>query len=222
MKKFLKENSELLWFSVVLFKGIWYFLTQHIGLEYHNVYCTVDKMVPFMPAFVIPYVIWYLYIPVLMLCLYIYNRKFFVIQAKGYLLGVIISGLIFVIYPTSIDFRPVVTGNDVFSLLISLIYSNDHPVNVLPSLHCFEALFIYLTTFYGLKIAKKKENTCLLNWDKIHLWEISFGALAILICLSTMFIKQHSFLDVVSASFLAVLLFLISKGYVKSQKIQVL
>lgn len=229
MNKFLKSNKDLLWFSVILVKALWYFLTQFIGLEYHEVYSPIDDSIPFLAPFVIPYVIWYLYIPFLMFLLYKYNLKFFKLQAKGYLAGVIISGLFFIFYPTMISFRPVIDQKDIFSYIVTLIYSNDKPVNVFPSLHCFEAIFVHLTTFYGLKLAlfscqnpKLKDSSISKNNSKsnIYLFEkveklnslmklksLSL-CLSILICLSTMFIKQHSILDVISGVFMAILIYL--------------
>ena len=99
---------------------------------------------------------------------------------------------VFVLYPTRIDFRPAADGTGVFLALCRLIYAHDAPVNVFPSLHCYEALVLHLVTFRTPPLCARKA-----------LRLVSF-VLVLLICLSTLFVKQHSAADLIAGCTLAV------------------
>ena len=60
--------------------------------------------------------------------------------------------------------------------------------------HCFEAVCVHLTAFSVPQLRKKTG------------WRIASATLSVLICLSTVFIKQHSVLDLIAGVLLAVLL----------------
>ena len=65
-------------------------------------------------------------------------------------------------------------------------------MNVLPSLHCYEALSIHLSTFrsrFG---------------GKHPVLRAASAVLVLLICLSTVFIKQHSAVDLAAGCALAI------------------
>ena len=79
--------------------------------------------------------------------------------------------------------------------LCRLIYANDQPYNVLPSLHCYEATAIHLASFGG---AAGRRYTGL---------RAASAVIAVLICLSTLFVKQHSVLDLLSGCLLAGLVY---------------
>ena len=118
--------------------------------------------------------------------------------------GAYFCGLIFLLYPSAIDFRPTPQGRDLFSALCRLIYASDRPVNVFPSLHCYEALAIHLSTFHG-------------DFGRRHpVLRAESLALVIAICLSTVFVKQHSVLDLIAGVCLALVVhFLVCLFYRK-------
>ncbi|MGQ0416263.1 phosphatase PAP2 family protein [Bacillus sp. HC-TM] len=82
--------------------------------------------------------------------------------------------------------RPTVVGTDVFSELVRYIYSIDQPVNCFPSIHVLTTFVIMLAAF------KRREQ---------HVFEYYiltfFGTLIIL---STLFTKQHAFVDAVTGT----------------------
>ena len=113
-------------------------------------------------------------------------------QAAALFSGAFLCVAVFVLYPTCIDFRPAAEGTGVFLALCRLIYAHDAPVNVFPSLHCYEALVLHLVTFRTPPLRARKA-----------LRLVSF-ALVLLICLSTLFVKQHSAADLIAGCTLAV------------------
>ena len=104
------------------------------------------------------------------------------------------------------DLRPELSGEGgLFTALCRIIYAHDKPLNVFPSMHCFEALTVHLTTFSG---GLGKRHPAL---------RAGSGVLAALICLSTVFIRQHSVLDGLAGCALAVVCSALS-GKLLSQK----
>ena len=64
-------------------------------------------------------------------------------------------------------------------------------MNVFPSLHCFEAIAVHLAAFAS-------------GYGKSHrAFQVGSAIFVILICLSNVFIKQHSVLDVLGGAAVA-------------------
>ena len=191
----IKECKHGLFFLLFILIEVLYFLTQLRDIDYNLVHVSLDDMIPFLPVFVIPYVVWYVYVPGGMLYNFFVDKNAFCKQILTVISGMAISIIIFCIYPTTVDFRPSAEGDGFFLWVCRLLFSNDKPVNVLPSMHCFEAVIIHLTAFRNEKL---RRNIML---------RIGSIILSVLICLSTVFIKQHSVVDLVSGVALAYILY---------------
>jgi membrane-associated phospholipid phosphatase len=99
------------------------------------------------------------------------------------------------IYPNGLDLRPEILPRDnVFTDLVRWIYSNDTATNVLPSIHVFNSVGVCCAIHYS---------------DSLRRYPViqkGSTILTVLIVLSTMFIKQHSVVDVVSGLALSYLM----------------
>lgn len=201
VKKFFRilwrDHRDGRWFLFFPVFGIYYFFIQHIGLEYRVIHISLDDKIPFVPAFVIPYILWYLYIPATLCYVWLKDKRGFRKQLWCLYPGMILCYVLFVLFPTTVDFRPADPGSGFFAFLCRIIYSTDNPVNVFPSLHCYEAVVAHLTTFTRGPL---RHNLPL---------RISSALLTVLICLSTVFVKQHSVLDVAAGTLLALLSFVV-------------
>lgn len=187
MIDFIKKNKQMFLFLLFGVISLTYFLLQHlITTPYNVVHIPLDDAIPFLEIFIIPYVLWYIYIPLPMVFTCFSDRKRdFYAMAILLFSGAFISLAVFAIYPTCIDFRPTSFERDNLLIrLTELIYSNDKPTNVCPSMHCYESVAIHISLCKS-KIAENRK------WVKI-----SSFIMATLICLSTVFIKQHSAVDV--------------------------
>ncbi|WP_459501713.1 phosphatase PAP2 family protein [Bacillus sp. C1] len=158
------------------------------GTHAVNVTTVIDDWIPFVKAFIIPYLLWFPYLYGALIYYCFANRKQYYITLSGVILGKLACFSIYYFWQTTVP-RPTVVGTDVFSSLVRYIYSIDQPVNCFPSIHV-------LTTFVIMLAAYKRREQ--------HKWEYSiltfFGTLIIL---STLFTKQHAFLDAVSGIALA-------------------
>ena len=151
----------------------------------------IDNMIPLIPFFVIFYLLGYIMpvIPVFM----IKDKKKFYRVIKSYLLILTLSFLIFLIYPMNIDRNPIINDN-LFSKILGNVHFIDTDFNTFPSLHVSLSLFSYLI------IINIKQNL------KKYLLPI-----LILIVISTLFVKQHLFIDVIGGLIIGYLAYLFYK-----------
>lgn len=156
----------------------------------------LDDRIPFIKEFVIPYYIWYAYLAFGFLALGLASKndfyKFYIFVAGGML----VCYTIYLILPNAENLRPKITGTDFFSTAIKKIYSVDTPTNVSPSIHVFDSIAVHI----GIVKCSKFKNKTLLKL-------VSF-IFMILISASTVFIKQHSIIDVFWAIVLAAVFFI--------------
>ena len=205
--KKLRGRKDISLFLGFLVLWAFFYPTKLIIKEYHIVHFSLDDKIPFLPVFIIPYIIWFLYIPLPMIYLFFKDSKAFKRQAIIFFSGSIFCSLFFVIYPTVIDFRPSAEGEGLLLWLTRMIYANDTPpANVFPSLHCYEALTIHLTTFTAGPFKNRK------------ILRIASAVLVALICASTVFVKQHSFIDVIGGCVISIVFCLIGNKILRGKE----
>ena len=191
MQSLFQKYRHALWFLLFGALSVFYFVSQHLGLRYHVVHLPLDDWLPFWPGFIVFYVLWYFYVPGCMLWACFRARDVFYRQVAALFSGAFVCAAVFVLYPTCVDFRPSAAGPGLARALCRLIYANDAPVNVFPSLHCYEALAVHLGAFGAGRGRKMPVRRAL------------SAALVTLICLSTVFVKQHSVADLAAGCGLA-------------------
>jgi membrane-associated phospholipid phosphatase len=170
----------------------------------YPVHCWLDDVIPFCEAFVIPYVFWYVFIAGSLLYFALYNPDGFRKLMTFIIVTQAVAMAVYIIFPTRQDLRPAVFARDnILARLVGLLYSVDTNTGVCPSLHVAISL--------GIASAFLKER------DVKKSWKVFIVTAALLICLSTMFIKQHSALDFFAALPLCLLAEIIAygKGYWK-------
>jgi membrane-associated phospholipid phosphatase len=117
-------------------------------------------------------------------------------MAKFMFTGMTIFLIISTVFPNGQDLRPVVFERDnIFVDMVRMLYRADTCTNVFPSLHVFNSLSVCIAIHESEKL---KEHKAVCNTAYI---------LAGLIILATMFLKQHSVLDVFGAAFMAYILY---------------
>ena len=167
---------------------ILYFLTENLipAENCHPVHCRLDDIIPFNELFLIPYVFWYLLIVFSLGYFALYDVDSFKKLQTYIMITQFVAMAVYIIYPNCQDLRPATFPRDNFLTdCIGLIYAFDTNTGVCPSLHCA----------YSIGIASvwlRTKNTSLL-------WKAFTVFAAALICLSTMFIKQHSAADFFAA-----------------------
>ena len=101
----------------------------------------------------------------------------------------------------SLSQRYIQTARDnIFVHIVQRLYASDTPTNLFPSIHVYNSLAIYFGLAHSQKLQNKK-------------W-IKNAALVLTVCiiLSTMFLKQHSVFDVLTAFALAAFMYSVCYG----------
>lgn len=194
-KTFLQNNRHfiiLLYYIVVL---LGYQLLNLTTAPRHYMHHPIDDYIPFVPIMVIPYILWYFLITVSLIYLGFTCKQDFYRLALFIFGGTTICFIIYYFFPNGQNLRPLITNTDIFSKMISLIYSIDKPTNSAPSIHVLDTMAV----FFALKKNKKL--------NKIKSIQISSTIITILIIMSTVMIKQHSILDVIYGLLLSFVLY---------------
>jgi membrane-associated phospholipid phosphatase len=152
----------------------------------------VDEFIPFVDIFIVPYIVWYPFIFLTMAYLAWKDRGIYWKTLATMLISMLVCYFIYFIFQTHVP-RPELNGDGFFTSLVKLIYVNDEPYNAFPSIHS-------LTSFLMLYGIVKASNTS-------KPVELTVSITAILIIISTLFIKQHVILDAVSAILLGFVVF---------------
>lgn len=180
--------SHLKWLLGWVFYFAAYFLTEAlIPVENcHVIHCALDDVIPFCEYFVVPYVFWYILIVGSLLYFLLYNVDSFKNLQKYFIVTQVVAVIVYIVYPSCQNLRPETFANEnIFTWMVGFLYSADTNTGVLPSLHCA----------YSIGIA----SVWLKERDVSKWFKASIVVLAILICMSTAFIKQHSVVDFVAA-----------------------
>ncbi len=186
MKKIINNKSYYIYTFLVLgFGAFFYFITKEFNTTYNLIGTKYDDLIPFIPFFIYIYMIWYPYEAINLFIVYKENIILFYKTIISIGFSFFSSGLIFIIYPTTIT-RPIINSyNSITSFITYLVYKTDSPVNCLPSNHCI-LCFLMIFSVLELKYIKKSTKQLLI-------------LINILIILSTLFVKQHVLYDVAGA-----------------------
>ena len=163
--------------------------------HYHLIHSIVDDMIPFCKYFVVPYYLWFAYIAVVILWFVFLckDKSEYYRMTCALAIGMTVFLVVSCVFPNRQDLRPAnLAGTDVFTNLIRYIYNTDTPTNVLPSIHVYNSLICAYAWRKSPQMKKYRPVT------------IASDILAVLIVLSTMFIKQHSVVDVSCGILMAV------------------
>lgn len=167
---------------------ILYFLTENL-IPAENctpVHIWLDDVIPFCEWFLIPYVFWYLLIVFSLGYFLLYNVDSFKRLQIFIIVTQICAMTVYILFPNRQDLRPEVFPRDNFlTRCIGLLYAADTNTGVCPSLH----------VAYSIGIA----SVWLKQKEASRLWKCFVVTAVALICLSTMFIKQHSAADFFAA-----------------------
>ncbi|MCB2356233.1 phosphatase PAP2 family protein [Clostridium estertheticum] len=163
----------------------------------NDLFTFVDKLIPFNKFFILPYISWYIFIAIFSVILCIYDKEKYFKLLITLDLGMIMCYIIYYFYPTYVP-RPIILGTDFFSNLVLRLYAVDNPYNCFPSIHVLNSVLITLYIYESEMVSKCIKAICII---------MSFS-----IVLSTMFIKQHYFADVIAGIIFAFILYFCFKS----------
>ena len=165
-----------------------FFLTENLipAERCYPIHIPLDDLIPFNEYFLIPYVFWYLLIAFSLGYFLLYHVDSFKNLQTHLIVTQLTAIVIYILFPSRQDLRPeTFPRENVFTDCIRILYAIDTNTGVCPSMHVAFSI--------GIVSVWTKEKG-------INFWWKAFmAAAAILICLSTVFIKQHSAADFFAA-----------------------
>ena len=186
MKKLLfwiRQNPHALAWCYFIFYCIHFILLERFITPVIWIHHPLDELIPFDEKWIIFYLLWFPY--------FLGSLAYFMLKDKNAFLELcffMFSTMSFcllcqTLIPNGLDLRCEITSNSVFAKIVLLLQSVDTPTNVCPSIHVASSAAV------GLMILKYKK-----FHHSILIKSLS-SVLSVGICLSTLFLKQHSIID---------------------------
>jgi len=154
---------------------------------YYPVHCALDDVIPFCEWFLIPYLFWFPFLVGMHLYTLLYDTDSFRRMMGYIILTYSLTLVIYWAFPTCQELRPESFARDnILTRIAAAYYAFDTNTNVCPSIHVIGSLAVMEAALHSPKI-------------KGNAWNWAFVLCAIAISLSTVFMKQHSALDIAAA-----------------------
>ena len=183
------EFSHLKWLIFWPIYGILFlFVERFYPVDaYHVMHHPLDDLIPFCEWFVIPYMFWFVYL----VGMYLYTLFYDVQSFRRLMLFTVITYsaaiVTYLLLPTCQNLRPTEFERDnLLTRFMAGFYEFDTNTNVCPSIHVMGSIAVCSAAWHTSAFSGKG-------------WRIGFTVTAILICMSTVFLKQHSIIDVIAA-----------------------
>ena len=178
---------------MIVFMVVYYisfiFIEEADRPHYTEMHTWIDDVIPFCEIFIIPYLLWFFYMVLSCVYFYLADRQTYMNVAKLLCFGMTVFIALSIVFPNIQYLRPTVMPRDnVFTRMIAHLYEADTPTNLVPSIHVYNTLCV----LYGVR-------RCRHSFMRNIQVRRAMNLLGILIILSTMFIKQHSVIDVTCA-----------------------
>ena len=176
----------LLYFVVYL---IWFsYLEKTVTKHFHVIHLTLDDYIPFCEVFVVPYLLWFVYVAWGVVYFALHDKKDYYRLCAFLFTGMTIFLIVSTLYPNGHYLRPATFERDnIFTALVQMVYSSDTATNLFPSIHVYNSIGIHLAVMQSRDFR---------NRPRV---KVLSGILMVSIILSTMLIKQHSVFDVLTA-----------------------
>lgn len=191
-------------------KLIMYKISNRINPDYHYINMKIDDLIPFCKYFMFFYFTYY-YFPQIQLYFvsFVDKRKFYRLLISASL-ACVFANICFLIYQVKM-IRPEIVGNDLFDQWVKWIYKRDgKAMNCFPSIHAVMGVFMIIGGYKTNKFPK---------WFQIT--SIVFGIGCII---STVFIKQHYFVDMIAGTIVMIvfywLVLLVDKKLMKRKELK--
>lgn len=183
------QYNHLLYALYWPFFGIMFLTVERLWIRdsYYPMYCPLDDLIPFCEWFIIPYFFWFVYLVGIHIYTLLFDTESFKRLMVFIMVSYTIAILIYILFPNCQQLRPVVFERDnVLTRFIAHFYVFDTNTNVFPSIHVIGSAATLCCAWH----TRHFSSTC---------WRIAFAVMAVLISVSTVFLKQHSVLDLLGA-----------------------
>lgn len=180
--------------------GFMFLFVERIWIRdrYYPMHCALDDKIPLCEYFLIPYLFWFVFLVGIHIYTLLYDTESFVKLEKFIIVSYSLAILIYLIFPNAQELRPLTFERDnIFTRFLTEFYQFDTNTNVCPSIHVIGSVAVALCG-------------CRCKHFNTTGWKIVYWAIALLISVSTVFLKQHSVLDLLAAIPVCILAYFIA------------
>lgn len=204
MRMSIKDRMRY-WWTIFYFPFyvITFTIAEKINTEVTIISIPFDHSIPFIEYFIIPYLVWFPFIAITFAMFFWKDKKEFVKYVSALYIGMTVFLAVSFIFPNGLDLRPVsFERENIFVDMVKQLYSTDTSTNVIPSIHAYNSICAAIAI-----IKSKSVFTGTIS-------KVLCTILSLSIVLSTVFLKQHSILDVIAAivMYLIVYYFVYGRG----------
>ena len=180
----------------VLYLPWFFWLESRANLPYHVIHVWLDDKIPFVEYFIVPYLLWFVYVAAVFLYLFFKGTKQEFYRYCAFLFtGMTLFLVISTLYPNGHLLRPTeFPRHNIFTFAVQILYQADTPTNILPSIHVFNSIAAHRALVNNPRLGHNR----LIRGGSF--------VLMVSIILATMFLKQHSALDVMAGIVLGTLM----------------
>ncbi|MDR1821552.1 MAG: hypothetical protein LBQ91_03840 [Oscillospiraceae bacterium] len=202
---YFKKYRHFFWALIVAAFIAAYLIAEKVMVyeTYFVSYLPLDDKIPFLPVFVLAYYLWFPTIGFIGFWLLFTDKYAFCRYIWAVTTGLTVSMLFCIAFPNGQNLRPDLSGADgLFANMVAALYAFDTSTNVLPSMHVV-GMCTALFAVFDSSLRKYK-------------WPVAlyFVITGLVIC-ATVFIKQHSVLDIFTALPLAAIVYVVFYVFVK-------
>ncbi len=191
-----KYNHALLFCYALFYMPCFVWLEHHVTTDYFVIHSPIDDMIPFCEYFIIPYYLWFLFVPAVFIYEFFYSKSEFIRMCIFMFAGMTTFLIVCALWPNGLHLREQITLRDNFCCsLVERLHEADTCTNVFPSLHVFNTLGCLIALFHTKGPARKKRLL------------IPATVLSVFILMSTLFLKQHSVIDLTGGVVMAAVLY---------------
>lgn len=161
--------------------------------HYQPMHCALDDAIPFNELFLIPYLFWFVFLIGMLAYTLFFEPESFRRMMYFIMLTYTVAIVTYFVFPNCQLLRPEEFERDnILTRFMARFYAFDTNTNVCPSIHVLGSFAVAFAA-----------------WDTERFsapgWKWAFGLTALLISVSTLFVKQHSVIDVIAALLLCAL-----------------
>ena len=202
MKQWLNKYKHAWVFLYAFIYLPWFFhLEETVKKGYRVIHTWMDDLIPFNEYFIIPYLLWFVYVGGTVMFFFFKSRQEFYRVCTYLITGMTLCLLICTVFPNGTDLRPTVDPEtNVFCWLVSLLHKADTSTNIFPSIHVYNSIAVHVSIVRSQVLGN------------LRLIRPASLVLALSICLSTVFLKQHSVVDLIGGMLLSYCLYPLAYG----------
>ena len=204
MKKFYERYKHAipLFIYAIIYLSWFGYLEKTVKRPANLIHMNLDDKIPFCEVFIVPYLLWFVYISAVVLYFFFKDKQDYYRACTFLFTGMTVFLVVSTLWPNGHHLRPAVMPRDnIFSTMVAMLYKTDTPTNLWPSIHVYNSLGAHFAVFRNEKLHRT---------PVVHIGSL---VLCVSIILSTMFLKQHSVFDVLTAFIMAAVMYIVVYGF---------